>query len=432
MNYVLRLLRASILSLCWGISAAAHLTSAELPEEFHYVPVLRFFEQVLNDKVEDTKNFFSIHDAKLDAPYRPESQTEFPLAAFWVPSDELVILNTNKQIPDLRLQDSDGGKTLFFVHPESANFFAERFNKSEKTNAFVATPLASYRSLIVWDPKNPTPPMNLKVSLNKKIGETSRMMTRSQIERATAMSLILKKVNMQFLNQRGIYFVDEPFSVFLKDLEVGYSLRELPKMNKESVLAPMFSLYASRRGKPIIVDLVEKSRLPAKTFLGEKIIRPMVEHMFILVFEEGVVGEPHEQNVMVEIRDGKLTGKFYYRDLAGFAVNPEMRLAAGKDMSFIPATFNKKSLKVERAKVVDNLMSYLAGSNFYALGEAVKTYFPGITREWIKDQIFGAMSAQVFMRTGFSAQSESQLKGLITRHMNEKIKARTQFSCSLF
>jgi siderophore synthetase component len=207
----------------------------------------------------------------------------------------------------------------------------------------------------VWNPKTDEAPFGMKVSLDAKIGGTMRNLSQSQIERSAASSALINTFkNDPSLEKEGIIFQDEPFSVYLKDKKYGFSYRDLPPItSKETEVLPMFSLYSTSAdgGDSPIIKMIrsEISKFPgrdkkevAKEFIEKTIIEPLSRHYTYLSLSQGFVGEPHEQNVSIELKEGMPTGKFYYKDLAGFHINPEMRKAQGLDMSFLPKGINPR------------------------------------------------------------------------------------------
>jgi hypothetical protein len=369
-----------------------------------YLSQFCFNEQSLNDKTENTEVFADIMKVNLAPPYRPETNQSFPLKTYLVPASDVVVLNTRADIPDhrLRVETVGGAKYLFFVHPVSLPAFEPYLKKFPAEDSYFATPLSSFRSVLAWSaiPDGVTgrsEVMNLKVSLDTEIGQANRMLERTQIERATATSLVLRGADKEAFAKEGIHFIDEPFSIYLKDFQYGYTWRELPPPNT----VPMFSLYANgKKGKSMFAKMLEASQEDARSFVRRNIIVPMVHHMFVLASREGMVCEPHEQNTLIEIRDGQLTGNFYYRDLAGCNMNEKMRVLAGKDMKFIPSTFIARSFAIERADLIVKLRDYLVDSNFHAMRKAARSVTSSITKAWVDQATLDAVRVEIKELTG--------------------------------
>lgn len=240
------------------------------------------------------------------------------------------------------------------------------------------------------------------------------------MERAAATSAVIHALDRQRLEEAGILFVDEPLGVYVKDLGVGYAIRELPRLPDGVELMPMFSLYSKPfGGKPPLVEMVENSGLGARAFAESRIIAPLVAHFNRLAWEEGMVGEPHEQNLLLELKNGQPTGRVYYRDLAGFILNEKLRRAAGKDLSMIPPGIQPESLRPEYARPIENALNYLRQSNFYALRRALQPYYPEITDRWLDETFRRHMAAGVRKYTGVDSRDARDWK----RAYRERIRA---------
>ena len=375
-----RILVLSILVVARVASATSVFPTTR--EVYSYLDYLRFAEQRMNDKIENTDIFASIKQVDLEKQFRPESESSFPLISVLIPKSQVVVVQTGDKLP-LALQDGAAGDRIrFLVHPKSFNAFSPYLDSAYYEAGFEATPLGSYRSLIVWKADSQSPPFNLKVSLDVEIGSARRMLSKGQIQSAAITSLILKQGNPARFTERGINIIDEPYSVYLKDFPYGFTFRDLPELPPGNQLVPLFSLYSVKNPmkKSLLSDVVARSFQNPMNTLQTQLIRPLVKHFVFFAMTEGLVSEPHEQNVMVELKDGQLTGRFFYRDLAGFNVSAKYRKSIGKDLSFVPAAY-KESIHEERTDIVQNFESYLINSNFFAMSKSVpKTSHEEVSR----------------------------------------------------
>jgi len=110
---------------------------------------------------------------------------------------------------------------------------------------------------------------------------------------------------------------------------------------------------------------------------------------------------------------------YYYRDLAGFDVNPDMRAKAGKDMSFIPPWLGQNHLHPQRAKLIEKSVDYLLNSNFYALRMALNGTPYEISKEWVESQVIKILEAEIILGTGREGETLATLKGALTKYMRE-------------
>lgn len=345
-------------------------------------------EQLLNDRIENTRLFSSINQNTLPLKYYPESRPVFRLYHVDVPLEDLRVFSTGKVPEDLIYVEKEGKRYVrFFIHPKSKELFREALAKYEWWQQdYLATPTSSHRSLIAWDPKNPNKVFGVKTSLDAKIGETRRILSTSQIERAAASSALVNTFDKKAMEKEGIFWIDEPVGVELKSKQMGYAIRELVAPSVGAELIPPFSIYsAPPDGHPMVIGMVKKSGLGAKEFAEKFVIGPMTRQFMFLSMTEGFIGEPHEQNLLMEIKNGLPTGRYYYRDLAGFHINADLRAAAGKNMSFLPPGIAQESLKAERARPVENAITYLRQSNFYAMQKALQKEYPEITQKWVDE-----------------------------------------------
>ncbi len=342
------------------------------------------YEQTLNDRVENTEVFESIKArVAVDPRYSPGTQPVFSLKTLLIPAEELDILSV-EPLPDTLVVRQDGREYVkFFIHPESEKLFAKLIRKYAAGAEVLATPLASYRSLVAWPATNPETPFGVKVSLDRVIGRARRNIKRKDIRRQVGFAALVRTLDRDELARRGILFVDEPGGVVPKGMDQGYSLRTLPRAEAGVDIVPMFSLYARPKGggEPLIVRLIRESGLLPEEFIREYLIEPLLQQATYLGVTEGIVGERHEQNMLIELRDGKPTRRFYYRDYGGFGVDTRLRAAAGKKMDFLPTGVHQKDLHA--SSLVQNEINYVRESNLFALRAAVEPYFPSITAEWI-------------------------------------------------
>ncbi len=352
----------------------------------HLVRQLQY-EQLLNDRIENLVEFASINENTLPFKYYPESRPVFRLWNVDVPEEKVRILATGKIPENLIYVEIEGKRFVrFFIHPKSRELFSEVLKDYEWRQDFLATPTSSHRSLIAWDPKAPEKAFGVKTSLDAIIGQSRRILSKEQVERASAVSALVNSLDKETLAKEGILFIDEPVGVLVNGKEMGYAVRELvAPVSSAHEFIPVFSLYSTPAdGVPPIHTMLEKSGLSAREFTEKFLIEPMVRQYSYLSFVEGMVGEPHEQNLLMELKDGQPNGRYYYRDLAGFHIKPDVRRAAGKTMDFMPAGIADSSMRFERANAIDNAITYLHKSNFYALHHALSKKYPEITKEWVE------------------------------------------------
>ncbi len=90
---------------------------------------------------------------------------------------------------------------------------------------------------------------------------------------------------------------------------------------------------------------------------------------------EGLVGEMHEQNTLMELRDGKPTRRFWHRDLGGFLLDRDLRRLAGKGFEGLPAGIDQRHLGRDIPVFHLVLRMYLQESTGHAIGHALRKHF---------------------------------------------------------
>ncbi len=398
--------------------AANPLEKAQLNKNQEYLNQFIQHEQKFNDRTENLKEFDSIRQNIMLSPaYRPENQAVFNLPTFLIEADSVVLLKT-KKIDSAVYMNQKTGLIRFFTHPQSVNAFWPHLQSAVNEGGWVATPTSSYRSILAWQATGAKKEVyGLKVSLDSEIGAISRMLSRSQIERATVTSLAIQRTSKDVYASQGIYFIDEPVSVYLKNYQFGYSIREIPQMAEGAKLVPLFALYSKQNGQSLLQTMINKSTLKAKDFIFQQLIEPLTRQSLFLGFTEGFIGAPHEQNVLVEIVNGKLSGKFYYRDLGSFHINENLRTLAGKDTSFIPKTFLPENLKGNKNNLIQSIQDYLVASQFYAM---VRSLDKGqVSDRWIDEVVLDTVSKTIQKQTGRKANTWQGVKVAVTQHLQK-------------
>jgi hypothetical protein len=84
----------------------------------------------------------------------------------------------------------------------------------------------------------------------------------------------------------------------------------------------------------------------------------------------------HEQNILVELREGLPTKRFWHRDLGGFLVDRDLRRLANKGFERLPAHIHQRHLGKDGAVFHQVLRMYLSDSIGFAMGEALRKHVP--------------------------------------------------------
>jgi hypothetical protein len=123
------------------------------------------------------------------------------------------------------------------------------------------------------------------------------------------------------------------------------------------------------------VDLITSSRLEPTAWVDKFILRPLIYQAYFLGMTEGLVGEMHEQNILMELRDGVPTKRFWHRDLGGFLLDRDLRRLANKGFEGLPAGIHQRHLGRNISVFHLVLRMYLQESLGYAVGHALRNHF---------------------------------------------------------
>jgi hypothetical protein len=191
------------------------------------------------------------------------------------------------------------------------------------------------------------------------------------------MSSLLAGIPRGDLAQQGILLLDDPVGLVHKQTNAGLLARDTPwKLNAGEEIVPIFSLLASQHNRrPRIVDLVTSSRLEPTAWVDKFIFTPLIYQAYFLGMTEGLVGEMHEQNILMELRDGMPTKRFWHRDLGGFGLDRDLRRLADKGLEGLPAGIHQRHLGENCALFHLLLRMYLQESIGHAVGHALRNYF---------------------------------------------------------
>jgi hypothetical protein len=252
-------------------------------------------------------------------------------------------------------------------------------------------------------------PFVVKASLDRWVGGLDRKVKLYEIKRSVGISSLLIGTPKAELERQGILLLDDPIGLLHKQTNAGLLARDTPwKLGAGAEIAPIFSLCASRNDRrPRIVELVESSGLEPTAWVDTFVIKPLTYQAYFLGMTEGVVGEMHEQNILMELRNGIPTKRFWHRDLGGFRADNDLRRLANKGLEALPTHIHLEDLGEQRDIFHEWLHSYLQGSLVYLVAHALRNHF-----EIPKDDFAGLYNARagklqdlIFSANGISTTS---------------------------
>lgn len=335
-------------------------------------------EQGLNDRTIGEEDY-PIQPNSLAREFWPEQRPVFWLPEFEAPKEQFRIWqNPLGRLPGY-LSDPGSGAYSYLVHPFTVEYYLNRrlTGVRWKKPRFLATPLASHRSLLVWEPGEKRPPFAVKTSLNRWIGGLNRNLRLKEIRRSVGISALLADIPRAALVRQGILLLDDPIGLMPRQTNAGLLVREIPEnLAAGEEIVPVFSLLAARPGgRPRIVELIASSGLEPTAWVDEFIFRPLIYQAYFLGLTEGLVGEMHEQNILMELRQGLPTKRFWHRDLGGFLVDRDLRRLAGKGYERLPTHIHQRHLGSDLPVFLQVLRMYLPGSMGFAIAEALRKHF---------------------------------------------------------
>lgn len=353
--------------------AALKRLGSNYPDPVHWLHQ----EQRLNDRAQSNA-WVSIEPIAVPPEFWPERQPVFWLPELEAPKDQFRLFRNPARPLPWYLWGSTPETYSYLVHPLTVRYFLARDIQGArwKKPRFLATPTASHRTLLVWDPRSELPPFSVKASLDRWIGGQNRNVRLKEVRRSVAVSSLLAALRKTELSRQGILLLDDPVGLMPRGTNAGLVTREIPtRLRAGEEMLPLFSLLTSSRGRPRVVELIAASRLAPLDWVDRFIISPLVYQAFFLAMTEGLLSEMHEQNLLMELRNGVPTRRFWYRDLGGFVFDGELRRLAGKGFERLAAGTRQRHLGRGQAVFHLVLDMYLRGSLACAVGEALQKYF---------------------------------------------------------
>lgn len=282
--------------------------------------------------------------------YRPERRNVWPQQVVWLPAGAARTYGAlGEGLRDAFGHEPPARSAALLLHPQAPA--AHRRLAAAYGCATLpevrATPTASYRSVLAW--REGRPAVVLKLSLGAVVGRIRRALKEPQVARGVIMSRVFETIPIEARERLGFDWFPEPAGAVDAVSGRGWLLRRLPAAldgQGRCSLLPHFSLISTRDGRsPLLVDLIRASALGPEDYVLEKLVRPYVEALSYLLFEEGIQVEGHSQNVLLEIDEhDRPTGRLVFRDLSDATVSIPMRLARGKPLpGFAPGFLSERA-----------------------------------------------------------------------------------------
>lgn len=382
--------------------------------------------------------------------FRPEARRVFDVTGYWLPAEDLEVFRSRvpKELASLVLREKNGhAEVLFFIHPESLDLYPEitRNRRIEKV-AFKAVPTASSRGLLVWRPGAEKYPFVAKVSLNREIAESIRIIKGVETHFSVEVSKVLNRTGLP----DGMGFMDEVLGLIPKGMTDGGAIyRTLPgeMLANKLLFAPLFSLYGGSDKVPqgtLLKRLIDRSGKEPVDFVRTEIIRPFVKVWLDLALQ-GVTLEAHAQNVLVAMTNDDRIERFEARDFGGFDFDKVFRARFGRPNPAEPPGSNLQDVPgaerfgVEHGNFLfKSLQRYFAGGFLYNI-EALfrqwrreKVYpIPQLLSGWTKEMLAEELSLELTARLGKKVRVRSDLRDLSQkiRGARETLSSTSRATC---
>ena len=262
----------------------------------------------------------------------------------------------------------------FFIHPSRTSRYSQLIEKygivRDEIPGFLA---GSPRSFVVWDPRAPVVrPFVVKTSLHFKVNDDLKINIPNKLHRSQYVNSVMDSIPQSLRDKYKFDFLPESAQMMPREMQAATFYREFTSdyFQTNRIMVPGYYLSSMRtygRSEALseIISTSDKKPMDVAT----EVLRPLLRTAAYLMYEEGLKGELHEQNVDFEVELisknsvgqrpqstfeynsenwGRLTGKIIVKDLDSFRVDSELRVRkektiAGLRDSFKPFVYTKFS-----------------------------------------------------------------------------------------
>ena len=304
------------------------------------------YEQTVNERLIDTERFASIdlHRTRVRDELRPERRAVWDQEVLWLPKRSVRPYGAvAEEVRAAFGVDADDDRMPMLLHPQAPAALRRLADSTGRDvlSGVVASPTASYRSVVAWRRGGRDPGVVAKLSLGATVGRRRRRLSEVNVAQGVVLSAVLDTIPAADRQRLRLDWMTEPCGVVDARSGHGWLLRRLPRFMTTpgaTTLLPLFSLISSDGQRvPLLVRLVRRSRRRPEDFILDTLIRPYVNAESYLLFDQGVQHEGHTQNVLLEVDAGeRLTGRLVLRDLTDTSVNIAFRVAKGKPLPRFP------------------------------------------------------------------------------------------------
>jgi hypothetical protein len=318
-----------------------------------------------NDLIQDPTEFGG--EIKLDAlgPYEPKKGVVFYVPYIPLPTKQLgeylVGSNMSDELRKALIFEHNGVEYVrFFIHPSRTSSYQDLIDKHGIVrDEFLGFLGGSPRSIYTFHPTDSRlRPFQVKASLHFRVNDDLKINIPSKAARSHAVNEFFASISDEIKDEYGFDFLPESLQLLPKGKAAATFYREIPNelldyKNFNYVPGYYLSSHGAQGQPPILTQILKKyATKHQKIKAAAELLRSLLRLNVYLMFEEGLKGELHEQNVYFELDDkNRLTGRLLLKDLDSFRTDIELRLRKDKSIDvlryiykpFVYAKFNKAS-----------------------------------------------------------------------------------------
>lgn len=340
-----------------------------------------YLEQEVNNR-DMGSNFIALDHNELDPRFDPKNRPVVLIGYLEIPREQAAMRidldGLSKRAKQMLFFKRDGKDYVrFFIHPLMEEKYAPEIKMwgkkvvdkdgnvvsySPHYGDYVATLTSSLRSFVAWKRSDPSVFIGPKTSLAVNV-QTDRKNDLDKLERAFAVSQLVRDLPQAEKDAVRVDFLLEPMvqsTAGVKDgktygnINRDYGDRDMVHPNGKSRYVPGFALTSAgpRGGEPMLIRMIRESGQTPEDFIQERVMGPLIRAGAYLGFDQGLVSEMHQQNVLFELDErGRLTGNILIRDLDAFKPDILTRVMRGLSAEpFLSAKRPYKLLKMGKAK----------------------------------------------------------------------------------
>lgn len=263
---------------------------------------------------------------------------------------EIFLANPNTKIFNEIFSKKTEDEITFYIHPDMIKDLPNEIIREIKYNILVK-PTSSTRTVL---PNNKE--YFIKLHLDKRLSKYIRRLSQSSIQHSINVSNIINSCIESNIHTcpKTFGFLPESIGIFNKKLNYGMIIREkIPRPIIDSIQTntslntdqenkryyfPLFSLYSKDlkhpEDKTLFTQIVNKNNINPKELFLEQYLKPLFIGMNYFINNQGILLEPHGQNVLIEIDTNFNITRLIHRDFQSIYIDNNIRKINNLEMIF--------------------------------------------------------------------------------------------------